>query len=379
MDAGAAAPMAFDFGRNWSQFVDQHFSPQRVAIASRHLLDFLRIPDLTGRDFLDIGCGSGIHSLAAWQAGARRVVSFDINPASVDTTRRLHRWAGQPGNWTIAQGSILDPGFVSGLGRADIVYSWCVLHHTGALWDAVTAAASTLADDGVFYLALYSKDVYIDPPHEYWLDVKQRYNRAGRWRRRIMEWHYAWRYTIRPALRAGQNPWRALASTQSRGMAYWSDVRDWLGGWPMEFASIAETKAHCRRLGLDLLHLRAGEGNTEYLFGRPGQSHWEALRRQRDLRPLPGPFAHRGGCCWQVSLDAACAASGDQEDAPVRSRLMLYEDDVPLGFPHAPRHHIERFGNGRFLHWGQELYFSASDGSDPNRNGRRYTMCLDGA
>ena len=57
---------------------------------------------------------------------------------------------------------------------------------------------------------------------------------------------------------------------------------------------------------------------------------------------------------------------------------MVYEDEVPLGFAHVPRPQIQRFGNGRYLHWGQELFFSASDNSDPDRNGRRYAICLDG-
>ena len=60
----------FDFGRNWQKFVDRHFSEERVRIAQEHLLAFLKLPDLGGKRMLDIGCGSGMHSLAAMRAMA---------------------------------------------------------------------------------------------------------------------------------------------------------------------------------------------------------------------------------------------------------------------------------------------------------------------
>ena len=56
---------SFSFGRNWDRYVREHFDDERVEISRRHLLDFLGLPDLSGKTFLDIGCGSGIHSLAA--------------------------------------------------------------------------------------------------------------------------------------------------------------------------------------------------------------------------------------------------------------------------------------------------------------------------
>ena len=31
-------------------------------------------------------------------------------------------------------------------------------------------------------------------------------------------------------------------------------------------------------------------------------------------------------------------------------------------------------GGGRFSHWGDQLYFSTSDGSDPRGNGRIYEV-----
>ena len=34
---------------------------------------------------------------------------------------------------------------------------------------------------------------------------------------------------------------------------------------------------------------------------------------------------------------------------------------------------IRSLGGGRFSHWGNNLFFSASDNTDPRTNGRTYT------
>ena len=231
----------FEFGANWANFVDKHFSQERVDISRRHLLDFLGRDSLDGLSVLDIGCGSGLHSLAAWQAGARHILSFDYDPQSVETTRSLHRLANSPKAWEVCHGSVLDEVFVSGLPQADLVYSWGVLHHTGDVWNAIRLTCGRVAPDGLLYLALYSADMQIDPPPDYWLDVKQRYIAASPGRRRWMELAYLWRF------RLNRKTWRlpvlfleAWRYKKSRGMNYMTDVRDWLGGWPMEFCRDAD-------------------------------------------------------------------------------------------------------------------------------------------
>lgn len=262
----------FGFGRNWRDFVEKSFSPEKVEIAKRHLLGFLGRDDLAGLRFLDIGCGSGLHSYAAWQAGAARVASFDYDPDSVEATRLLHAIAGRPANWTvIGQGSVLDHAFVESLGSFDVVYSWGVLHHTGDQWTAIRNAASRLAPGALFYIALYTSDAFVDPPPEFWLEVKKRYVDGGWATRRWLELWYLWRFNL------GGNPFRVprllaqMASySKHRGMNLYTDVKDWLGGWPMEFSSIAEVKQLAgEELGLELLKIAAGEANTEYLFRKP--------------------------------------------------------------------------------------------------------------
>ena len=71
----------FEFGQNW-----QDYSKTIDAARIRSSVDGLRrlFPDgLTGKTFLDIGCGSGLHSRAALALGASHVVATDLDANSV--------------------------------------------------------------------------------------------------------------------------------------------------------------------------------------------------------------------------------------------------------------------------------------------------------
>ena len=77
----------FSFGRNWSQFalgIDEEHITASVVNLSR-LIDEDR---LDGKSFLDIGCGSGLSSLAALSLGAK-VHAFDYDYDSVTTAIAL--------------------------------------------------------------------------------------------------------------------------------------------------------------------------------------------------------------------------------------------------------------------------------------------------
>ena len=106
----------YEFGKNWASFVDAHFSPERRDISKRRLLAFLKRQDLGNLNFLDIGSGSGLHSMAAHDAGAARVHSFDYDEMSVQTTARLRALAGAPSNWTVERGDVLTPAILKAWG-----------------------------------------------------------------------------------------------------------------------------------------------------------------------------------------------------------------------------------------------------------------------
>ena len=95
---------------------------------------------------------------------------------------------------------------MSRLPKANIVYSWGVLHHTGDMWSAVRNAAIPLKPDSVFYIALYSSDDYVDPPPEYWLRLKKKYNLASNFGERLLEWRYMLRFHFWPEIMARRNP-----------------------------------------------------------------------------------------------------------------------------------------------------------------------------
>lgn len=84
--------------------------------------------------------------------------------------------------------------------------------------------------------------------------------------------------------------------------------------------------------------------------------------------PLP-PFAETGACWILDKLPAEW--TGDDVG---HSRLVLIEDGLVLGPAHASHDDIRNLGAGRYCHWDGRLWFSTSDGSDPNTNGRTYTV-----
>ena len=158
-------------------------------------------------------------------------------------------------------------------------------------------------------------------------------------------------------------------------MEFWTDVRDWLGGWPMDFLRESEVIHFAEnRLGLELLEMNTGEGNTEYVFQPVGaKNYWTELLRKYHLEELSPSFSHDEGYCWMSSLPHLSHIA-DNEEKPRRSNLRVFEDGKQLMFAHAPLITVQKAGEGRYNHWHEKLYFSASDNSNPNTNGRRYSI-----
>jgi len=263
------AEQRFEFGKNWLDFIQKDYDQDKVEISKNHILKFLERENLNGMTFLDIGCGSGLHSIAAIQAGAKWVHSFDYDPDSVAATRYVQSQAGNPINWTIAQGSVLDDAFMEQMQLYDIVYSWGVLHHTGNVWHATRNAAHLVKPGGLFYIALYSADMQINPSPQFWLGVKRKYVSSGWLKRRYMDLWYVWRFQMNcnpfllPLFLKGMREHK-----KNRGMNIFTDIRDWLGGWPMEFVYDADVIKFCEYFGFKSKKIKTGEACTEFLFIR---------------------------------------------------------------------------------------------------------------
>lgn len=271
---------SFSFGRNWQRYVSDFLTPEREAAARESLRELLAT-DLEGKVFLDIGAGSGLFSLAAYRLGAREVVSMDVDPASVACCRRLHAQAGAPEGWSVIEGSILDDDLVERLPEADVVYSWGVLHHTGDMAGALRHAASRVKPGGLFCIAIYNRVSGRVVNSDRWRQVKRAYNRASPRTQLVMRGlHRLYWSTYRLArlarlAMAGRNPVGAVRNHRPpRGMARTTDLLDWLGGYPYEFATADEIVYLCeRQLGFELVNVVAVEphqiGNNEFVFRRP--------------------------------------------------------------------------------------------------------------
>ena len=202
-------------------------------------------------------------------AGCSSILSFDYDADSVQCTEVLRQNAGDPSHWRVQQGSVLDATFMSSLGEYDVVYSWGVLHHTGDQWRAIQQAKDCVKPGGLLYIALYTSEVFPRGRAEMWIKIKKLYNTSHPFIQRLLVWLYAALHCCVMVLR-GVNPYRFIRTySESRGMNYLIDVRDWLGGFPMEFSSINEVvKELCRKSDFALINLKYGEANTEYLFRR---------------------------------------------------------------------------------------------------------------
>src|SRR4051812_27858222 len=90
----------FQFGENWRRFVDR-LNEERIIQAEQSLKSLLGFDDLHGLTFLDVGCGSGLFSLAARRLGAR-VRSFDYDADSVRCAVALQaRYFASDSEWQI--------------------------------------------------------------------------------------------------------------------------------------------------------------------------------------------------------------------------------------------------------------------------------------
>ena len=267
----------FEFGRNWSEYAEL-IDAERIDQAVRGLERLAGPAALEGKSFLDIGCGSGLHSLAAAKSdwGAARVVAVDLDPHSVATARSrvLSEYAPEK-QWDVRQQSVfdLDP---QQLKQFDVVYAWGSLHHTGAMHEAWKRAAQLVAPGGLLIVAVYRKTRLC----WLWKIEKWLYTNSPAWIQRCL------RVTFVSAMRLAFflarrdfRQYRDAYGQDYRGMNFDHDVNDWMGGYPYE--SLSPSEADRLRQSLGFVQVRAfvregislglfASGNDEYVWQHVG-------------------------------------------------------------------------------------------------------------
>jgi 2-polyprenyl-6-hydroxyphenyl methylase/3-demethylubiquinone-9 3-methyltransferase len=251
----------FRFGQNWKDYALNALDERKLQQARQALAALLGQDDLSGQTFMDIGCGSGLHSVSAALLGAAAVYALDVDLACIEVTQEtIRRFIPTDHSIQVRQISVLDGSAMAGLPQTDVVYSWGVLHHTGQMYLAMAIASERVKPGGLYVIAIYNKHV----TSPLWRVIKRFYNCAPGFVRRIM---YGLFYGLIYAAKwvvTRQNP-----LDKERGMDFGYDVVDWIGGYPYEYASIDEIVHYVSGLGFHverIIPAQVGTGCNEFVF-----------------------------------------------------------------------------------------------------------------
>jgi 2-polyprenyl-6-hydroxyphenyl methylase/3-demethylubiquinone-9 3-methyltransferase len=257
----------FEFGKNWQSYA-QGIDEEKISEAVRRMRSLCDPLELSGKTFLDIGCGSGLHSLAAVRLGVTAVRSVDLDEHSVATTRAVL------GRYSPGAGCLVEHRSVFDLtperdGQYDVVYSWGVLHHTGAMNQAILQACRMVKPGGALVLALYGKTRWCGV----WTRIKRWYVQADDEAKARAERWYVRLFGVYMLLRGKLLSTHIRNYQKKRGMDFYHDVKDWMGGYPYESILPTELDALVLPQGFRLVKAKVkrrsglfGSGCDEFVY-----------------------------------------------------------------------------------------------------------------
>jgi 2-polyprenyl-6-hydroxyphenyl methylase/3-demethylubiquinone-9 3-methyltransferase len=138
------------------------------------------------------------------------------------------------------------------------------------MWEAVGKAASMVAPGGLLAIALY-RTTYLDA---FWKIEKRFYADASPIIQRFVSAGYVAVFWL-AKLAAGGSFRQFVANYRSfRGMDFYHDVHDWLGGYPYETALSSDVEAKLVAIGFEAVRVKArpkssgvlGSGCDEYVY-----------------------------------------------------------------------------------------------------------------
>ena len=252
----------FDFGSNWSEFSKRHVDCQRLEMACESLRALLGTENIAGKSLIDVGCGSGLFSIAAHRLGAAKVVGIDVNPRCIEIAQANRNLLAPSAPIEFHVASVLDVEQLKEFGTFDLVYAWGSLHHTGSMWTAIANVSKCVAPGGTLVLAIYNK--HITSP--LWKGIKWTYNHVPHIAQTMMVLFLGGIIYVAKFLVTRTNP-----LNKERGMDFWFDVIDWVGGYPYEYETPEKTKRTMCNHGFDLkvyIPARVPTGCNEFVFRR---------------------------------------------------------------------------------------------------------------
>ena len=261
----------FKFGNNWAKYV-RKIDESNLHQATVDLIRLLGTNDLSEKTVIYIGSGSGLHSAALYSLKPLTLESIDYDLDSVNTTNNLFLSLGFPANINIRQADILNLSSFNGK-KFDVVYSWEVLHHTRDLDLALKNSSSLVESGGIFAIGLYRKTFFC----KFWKIEKRIYSWSPVLIQKIIFLLYVSFFAITFTTMGRGNFLNYVKNYKvSRGMNFYTDVHDSLGGYPYESTSPEELKCKMKVLGFQesrsFTQLSGlglfGSGCDEFVFSR---------------------------------------------------------------------------------------------------------------